>query len=306
MTNAPPVRGTCHGFQILSRLAHTTLTAGGGWPIKVKEIPTRHRASGELILSFDERQGRLPMSIHSSGPGRHEVATTSLGIFEVDALGSTIGVPTTSDQIRREMLTLGTPLALLIDYHGDLALHAAGLVPDSKAILLTGQGGAGKSTLTAAALARGWRILGDDLVRVAVDATISAFQGPTIARVREPAMGLLQLGQVSEVARAAGKILLEPKPFPAYESNQVEVGAIVIIAGGSANLGLTPMEPDAAIPELWKQSFYLPTDSSREACFISLAAMVASVPVMRLAYPHAPDTLDRALELLAGAIETHA
>lgn len=306
MITQPPPQGTCHGFEILSHIAHGTLTAGVGSPVTVSEIASRDKPVGDLILSFDERQGRLPMTIHSRAPGRYEVATTSLGIFEVDTIQSTIGVPRTSEMVRREMLTLGTPLALLIEHHEDLALHAAGLAPDSKAVLITGTGGAGKSTLTAAALARGWRVLGDDLLRVRVHATVSAFQGPAVARVRQPAMGFLELSRVKEVSRVAGKVLLVPRPFPRYVSTAVEVGAVVIIGGHPTVLSLTEVEPKDAIPQLWKQSFYLPTDSSRESCFALLASLVSSVPVMRLAYPHTPDALQPALDLLAGSLQSHA
>lgn len=244
------------------------------------------------------------MSIYSTGSGRYEVLTASLGIFEVDAHQSTIGIPTTSDSIRREMLTLGTPLALLIGHHGDLALHAAGLVPSDKAILLTGTGGAGKSTLTAAALARGWRILGDDLVRVRVAPTVSAFQGPAVARVREPAMAFLDLGHVSQMGRAAGKVLLTPAPSPEYRSNSIDVGAVVIVGYGTLP-AISEVAPHAALPQLWKQSFYLPDDSARESCFSLLASLVDSVPVMQLHYPHRPDALAPALDLLADSLQAN-
>lgn len=304
MTISPPARGTCHGFQILSHVSHPTLTSGAGWPITVSEIANRTHPEGELLLSFDEREGRLPMSIYSTGSGIYEVLTASLGIFEVDANQSSIGIPSTSDSIRREMLTLGTPLALMIGHHGDLALHAAGLVPSAKAILLTGTGGAGKSTLTAAALARGWRVLGDDLVRVRVAPTIAAFQGPAVARVREPAMAFLDVGRVSQLGRAAGKVLLSPAPFPEYASNSIDVGAVVIVGRG-IRPAISEIAPQAALPQLWKQSFYLPDDSARESCFSLLASLVDSVPVMELAYPHSPDALAPALDLLADTLQAN-
>jgi hypothetical protein len=304
MTTAPLAQGTCHGFQILSDIDYLTLTSGTGWPVTVYEIANRIRPTGELLLSFDEREGRLPMSIHSTATGRYEVVTASLGIFEVDAHQSTIAVPMTSDSFRREMLALGTPLALLINHHGDLALHAAGLAPTAKAVLLTGTGGAGKSTLTAAALARGWRVLGDDLVRLRVAPTVAAFQGPVVARVREPAMDVLDIGRVSQLGRAAGKVLLSPAPFPEYRSNLIDVGAVVIVGRGN-RLSIAEVAPEAAIPQLWKQSFYLPNDSARESCFSLLASLVDSVPVMQLAYPHSPDALQPALDLLADTLQAN-
>jgi hypothetical protein len=303
---APSIQGTCHGFQVVSTLSHPTLTGGEGSLLRVEEIPVRHQAMGSQLLSFEERQGRLPMTIHAIAPGRFEVGTTSLGVFAVDVLEQRIGVPESADPIRREMLTLGTPMALLIQHNEDLALHAAALAPHDRAVLVTGEGGVGKSTLTAAALARGWRVLGDDLVRVRTDPTPVVFQGPAVARVREPTMALLDLSRVVELARAAGKIHLLPKPFPAYPSNAIEVAAVVIISSDLTGPQLEPVPPEAAIPQLWRQAFYLPNDSARASCFSMLTALVDSVPVMRLSYPHDPDLLQSTLDLLADPVQTNA
>jgi len=77
-----------------------------------------------------------------------------------------------------------TPLAALFFQRGSLAFHAAAASPlppqqgqtsvdgegKAGAILIAGDSGVGKSTLLAALLKRGWRMLADDLAVVEVDA----------------------------------------------------------------------------------------------------------------------------------------
>jgi HprK-related kinase A len=53
--------------------------------------------------------------------------------------------------------------------HHDLLLHAAVLERNGRAVILPGDPGAGKSTLTAALMLRGWRLLSDELTIVGRD-----------------------------------------------------------------------------------------------------------------------------------------
>lgn len=65
-----------------------------------------------------------------------------------------------------------TPLAGLIHQRGELPLHAACLLPPGgkAAVAISGASGAGKLTLAAILLGRGWRFVADEVVRVALDA----------------------------------------------------------------------------------------------------------------------------------------
>lgn len=58
---------------------------------------------------------------------------------------------------------LGPILAFVVRLRGRLSLHAAAVAIDGRAILITGMAGAGKSTTTAAFLARGLALLTDDV-----------------------------------------------------------------------------------------------------------------------------------------------
>ena len=65
---------------------------------------------------------------------------------------------------------LGAPLRYFIHWlaylEGAQLIHAAGLAHNGLGLLLTGAGGSGKSTTTAAAITSGWQTVGDDFVLV--------------------------------------------------------------------------------------------------------------------------------------------
>ncbi len=62
-----------------------------------------------------------------------------------------------------------TPFAALCHQRGIAVVHAAAAVRDDRAVLVAGDSAAGKSTLLAALIARGWRMLADDLTPVTLN-----------------------------------------------------------------------------------------------------------------------------------------
>jgi hypothetical protein len=75
------------------------------------------------------------------------------------------------------------PLAALVYQRGLLAFHAAALVAGQRVFLLAGDSGAGKSSLLAALLKRGWRMLADDLTLVGLDEKGRALVYPLAERI---------------------------------------------------------------------------------------------------------------------------
>jgi hypothetical protein len=76
-----------------------------------------------------------------------------------------------------------TPLAALCYQRGMPVLHGATAVHDGAAVILAGASAAGKSTLLAALVARGWSMLGDDLAPLGCPAPGAAAVLPASAEV---------------------------------------------------------------------------------------------------------------------------
>lgn len=72
-----------------------------------------------------------------------------------------------TDEDVRAML-LGVPIGALLHQRGFLALHASAIDTPRGAVLFAGHSGTGKSTLAAAFMARGHRIMSDDLSAISV------------------------------------------------------------------------------------------------------------------------------------------
>ena len=76
---------------------------------------------------------------------------------------------------------LRTPLAMVLQHHGLQFVHGAAVGDESGAVLVTGYGGAGKSTTALSCLKAGFNILGDDYV--AIRPPIRATELPTVHNI---------------------------------------------------------------------------------------------------------------------------
>jgi hypothetical protein len=107
------------------------------------------------------------------------------------------------------------------------------------------------------------------------------------------------MDRVSVMGRSAGKTHLLPTAAHSYFSNQLPIAAILVLIPDPRGPSLKETPASAAVPMLLKQAFYLPDESSREECFVSVVSLVDNVPVFRFGYPHDPDLLGESLDLIA-------
>jgi hypothetical protein len=104
----------------------------------------------------------------SAAPGRLWLEVPGVGRYLADQGRSLLVDPAPSaDPQTVARLARATPLAALCYQRGLVALHAATAVRDGVAVILAGDSATGKSTLLAALLARGWKMLGDEVAPLA-------------------------------------------------------------------------------------------------------------------------------------------
>jgi len=90
-------------------------------------------------------------------------------------------------------LLLGRVLGNILRLQGQIVLHASAVAIDGQAFLFMGQQGSGKSTLAAALIARGERLLADDLAVLTVkDARFVVQPGPTRLRLWPTSLKMLE------------------------------------------------------------------------------------------------------------------
>lgn len=96
--------------------------------------------------------------------------------------------PAMSDPGVLSLLLAGTGLAFFLIIHDEFCLHASAVEVDGGCIAFAGSSGRGKTTLAAMACAAGYRLFGDDLLRVRVeDAGTIAYRGSSEIRLRSNA-----------------------------------------------------------------------------------------------------------------------
>lgn len=94
----------------------------------------------------------------------------SRGIWQLFNLHNCDGLYWVDDETTLPSWEAGSPLRIFLHWltwnNNCQLIHAAGLEWQGRGILLTGPGGSGKSTTTAAAVGAGWNMVGDDFVLV--------------------------------------------------------------------------------------------------------------------------------------------
>lgn len=154
---------------------------------------------------------------------------------------------------------MATPFGALIHQRGELPLHAAAVVPPngSKALLIAGQSGAGKSTTAAAFAKCGWRVLNDDISRIeVVEDEVLVWPGFTALKLWKQSCEMLQLDSCS-LPRTRG---MKEKFFwqPPVHKQPVAIAAIVELQAKTSageTTGLSRLRGGAAIQMLVRQTF---------------------------------------------------
>jgi hypothetical protein len=236
------------------------------------------------------------------GDGRATVWIDGMGTFAVDPAAARVTVPAEAEPIRREERLWGIPAALCFTARGDLPLHAAVVEVDGRAIVMTAPGMFGKTTLAAAFLARGHRVLAEDLacLRLAPDPVV--FPGPAILRVRPDVYATIgPIAGTRSVADDPERVHLAFEDDLRGSADPVPIAAVVLLRRSSPEVRLERVDPTAHLADLWTVSFNLPTDEDRRRCFAGIVDLVDAVPMYALDRPLTFDSLDRVLDEVIAA-----
>jgi hypothetical protein len=172
-----------------------------------------------------------------------------------------------------------------------VAVHSAGLVKDGRAVMLRGPSGAGKTTLTYAALRRGWSLLAEDVIFVGVACEpapqrllardIRLHGLPWTLNLLPDATGLFpELAGASAFERLNGehKIAINVEArFPGQTAAEAPLGPLVFVSrSGIGGPYLSRLNRDAALALLRDTAIMNEEAAARErglwAAFLSLPA----------------------------------
>jgi hypothetical protein len=192
-----------------------------------------------------------------------------------------------------ELRLLGPTLALWLELHGTLALHASAVAVDDVALGFISHGQGGKSSLAASLLEQGHTLLTDDLLAVTTTPT-----GP----VAHPGFATMRMWP-AEARRFAGDIAHLDVAHPFYDKRRVPVGgpggfgaactgsrplsALYVLERGDRDdppYSFSPLSSRDALPHLLRHSTapFLSTVGLAPARLMRLVGLLHDVPVRHL------------------------
>ena len=154
----------CFGYEVRSDLAFEYLREGGA--TDVLEVAETRRddpgAAGEPLREWLPRPER-PFTARLFGEdGGWRLWVADMGSFHIDPAAGSIEVPRGAQPLLREERLWGIPTVLCFLSRGDHSLHAASVERDGRAIVVGAPGRFGKTTLAAALVGAGYRLLSED------------------------------------------------------------------------------------------------------------------------------------------------
>lgn len=210
-----------------------------------------------------------------------------------------------------ELVLFSEAFAALLWQRGDVPLHASAVCCEGQSLLVTGPSGAGKSALCAQLMARGAKLIADDLCRYTVGLSPDNWlipSGGSSLMVWRDQLAALPAMAATQLRPGLDKFAVQ------FETEQLsaatnELSGIVIIERGTDFSTQTLVERTAfkALHELIFRPDYA-SNSSRKAAFAALVSLSLSVPVCRIIRPDGIQTeqqvADAAAEFLSAIPKT--
>lgn len=227
-----------------------------------------------------------------------------VGWFRIAPFDRTVEVPPTDQDIRRELHLWGVPMMVTFTRLGDLSLHGAAVEHNGRAVIVAAPGEHGKTTLSLALHAAGYRLLTEDISRVRFQPEAVVLPGPAVVRMRADALRDVPPG-MTEVASTTTRINLAIDHDRRGSGDPVPLAAVVLLRiGDNGDVRLERADPMLALRDLWALSFRIPESDDRTRAFEQLGDLVRAAPVYDLTRPLTFETLPEVVARVVGLCES--
>lgn len=229
-------------------------------------------------------------------PGGFRVWTADAGWFQIDTQRPSITLPDMAHTVRREEHLWAIPAMLCFLARGDLPLHAAAVEIDGEAVVIGAPRASGKTTLAAALLNAGHRLLSEDVTCVRPGDVPSVIPGPAMLRVRRDIANQLEIRNATSVSEPDDRVHLAIARDMRGDCTPIPLRAIVLLRTSDDAPRLDTLAPRDAIRGLWPLASRLPSRAGLARSFEDLVDVVGHVPVWslrrRLRIEELPATVD--------------
>lgn len=295
--------GTCFGFEVHSSLSFNYLRGGSGQPLEIS-VPAglQDPADGELIVEWTPT-AELPLEgrLYRAGSG-FRLWMAGTGWFAIDTEAPSIILPEPANVIRREERLWGIPAMLCFLARGDLPLHAAAVEVGGGAVVLAAPRAFGKTTLAAAFLSAGHRLLSEDVTCVRPGSVPLVIPGPAMLRVRPDVAERLEIRNASPVGEPDDRVHFAVDRGARGDCRPVPLRGIFLLRAADAGFRVEAVRSSEAVRDLWPLSSRFPTKRGLARCFEDLVDVVRSVPVRNLYRPLRIEDLPRTVSLITDLI----
>jgi hypothetical protein len=262
-----------YGFEVKSDLPLRRLNSAagtrGGLVIEAAVEPLAP-PPGEPAGSLVDDDGRRWFASYELENGGCLLRMPPTGSFLLEPGAGRVAVESTGEDAELlEHRIASSAICTLLSLRGDLALHAAAVEADGRAIVFCGPSLRGKSTLAGALGEAGCRLLGEDgiVIELGADGPV-AHPGARGVRMR----GGRQRPLLVEDPGAG-----EPGPCP--------VAAVILLGERGIEFAVEPLVPARALALLTPNLIHSGGRASIAAAFQRLAALLGSVPALQISLP---------------------
>lgn len=184
---------------------------------------------------------------------------------------------------------LGSVLAACLQQRGIVTLHASAVAVDGGAVLFAGGSGAGKSSLAAAFVERGYGLLADDVAGVVVDRERRATALPAFPRLRlwEDALDGPG-GGTRTFTRVRDELEKYEVPVERFHADPLPVRAVFVLSShGREAIETATLPPARAFESLVARTYRrrFMNRAGRQGHFGTLAALAGQAAVVRAGRP---------------------
>ena len=185
--------------------------------IEKGKVPENLENPEKVGVRFQAKKGEL--LLHVDNIAKFYIANGSKIIIE------DIETPDISEI---KLFLLGSAFGALIFQRGKLPFHGSTVLINGKAVIVSGVSGAGKSTVTAELVKRGYPIIADDVSLIdVVEKNVCVFPGFARIKLWADTLDLLKIDDKLEKIRPQ----LEKYSFPVdnYHNKKTEISNVIII-----------------------------------------------------------------------------
>lgn len=296
------VRRTVFGFEIEAPFDLATARLGEGSPLRVEIASEGLPLSGSPLLSWEPGPyNPINAKLTGDGSGGFLLEIVDGGQYRVQPNQGIITIPPGTPSLLRETRLLGLPLLLCFLHRGDLSLHAAAIEGPSGAILIAAPGRHGKTSLAAAFMKLGCRLLTEDLSCLTSNVPPTLIPGPASLRVRpDMAEHILPIPTMKQIGTVDDRTVLtttdpgDCKPVP--------IAAILLLKDFGDSLSIAQAGAMGRLADLWLLSLHFPSEADRTRKFNQLVDLSNAVPVWEVTQPSDPARLVENARLILDSI----